>query len=235
MKLTELLINQKITVQLLWGEQVIEFSSNVIEHDDSAVYVSPYLHHGSELELNVSQTKGVICNIFTNNPNTRQRISWRNVELSTVKNDGKMLYCLKTKGFNFVANLDDRRQHDRMVINVNAQVFDGTSKEGVNVIVHDISDVGISFYASKSFEPQVHQLVILFTDAIDGKEFQMRVECTIVRMTTKAGNRFVGCKITNANKDYQFYGSVIKSKDKDKHKLNMMEQIRREASIDKDA
>lgn len=227
MKLTELLINQKIIVQLLWGEQVIEFFSNVVEHDDNAVYISPYLHHGSELELNVTQNRGVICNIFTDDPNTRQRISWRSVDLTTVKKNDKMLYCLRTKGFNHVSNPDDRRQHDRMVIQVNAQALDAMTNDGTNVIVHDISDVGISFYAPKIYAPQSHQVILLFDDAFEGKRFQMRVECTIVRMTSKAGNILVGCKITKANKDYQLYGSVIRLRDR--HKINMREQSRDES------
>jgi len=81
MKLTDLLEKQRLTVQLLWGEQKIEFFSNVIEKEESEVYISPYLHNGSELELNVTPDKGVICNVFTNDPSTRHRISWKNIEL----------------------------------------------------------------------------------------------------------------------------------------------------------
>ena len=206
MKLIELMRNQSLTIQLLWGEQKIEFFSKVIEKDDSAVYVSPYLHNDSELELNVVQGKDVICNIFTNDPLNKHRISWKNIELTTVIRDGKTLYCLKTNGYNHVAKHDDRRTHNRLVVQVKAKAFDGKASEGVDIIVHDISDVGISFYAPKTFSPNTNHLNVEFSDVINEKEFNINVECIIVRTTNKAGNRFCGCRILKENKDFQLYG-----------------------------
>lgn len=216
MKLSELLINQKLTIQLLWGEQMIEFSSNVIEKENSEVYVSPYFHNGSELELNVTTDKGVICNLFTNDPSTKHRISWKNVELTTVTRDDKIMYCVRTNGYNNIAKDDDRRKHDRVVISANGKVFDGQSEEGVEIIVHDISDIGISFYAPNSFLPSEQQLTIVFSDTINEKEFNVRVECSITRMTNKAGNRFIGCRILEENKDYQIYGFMKRLGNKNK-------------------
>lgn len=223
MKLIELLENQRLTVQLLWGEQKIEFFSNVIEKDESAVYVSPYLHDGSELELNVVQGKGVICNIFTIDPSTKHRISWKNIELTTVKRDDKTVYCLKTNGFNHIAKHADRRQHDRLVVQANAKVYDGQSSEGVDIIVHDISDIGISFYAPKTFVPKAHLLNIYFSEIIDGKKFNVSVECAIARTTSRAGNQFVGCRITKENKDYQLYGFMKRMNAKNKNKMSQPE------------
>lgn len=205
MRLIELLENQRVTIQLLWGEQKIEFFSNVIEKDDSSVYVSPYLHNGGELELNVVQGKGVICNLFTIDPSTKHRISWKNVELTTVIRDDKMVYCLKTNGYNHVAKHDDRRKHGRIVIQTNAKVFDEQLNNSVDIIVHDISDVGISFYAPKTFVSKTHKLNIVFSEIINDKTFDVSVECTVARTTNRAGNRFFGCRIISENKDYQLY------------------------------
>lgn len=216
MKLIELLENQRITVQLLWGEQKIEFFSTVIGKEDSVVYVSPYIHNGSELELNVTQDKGVICNLFTTDPSTRHRISWKNIELTTVKRNDKIMYCLKTSGFNHVAKHDDRRMHDRIVITAKGKAFEGKSSEGVDIIVHDISDIGISFYAPNSFMPSGHQLNVAFSDIIGEREFNVKVECAIARSTNKAGNRFIGCKILKENKDYQLYGFMKRMGEKNK-------------------
>lgn len=216
MKLVELLENQRITVQLLWGEQKIEFFSNVIEKDDSSVYVTPYLHNGSALELNGIQGKGIICNLFTNDYTNNHRISWKNVELSTVTRKEKVMYCLKTNGYNHVAKHDDRRTHDRQVVQVKGQVFESQSDKGVDIIVHDISDIGISFYAAKTFSPSTHQLIIKFSDEINGKRFDIKAECSIARTTDRAGNVFVGCKITKENKDYQLYGFIKRIKEKNR-------------------
>ena len=216
MKLIELLEYQRLTIQLLWGEQKLEFFSNVIEKDESAVYVSPYFHNGSELELNVTQDKGVICNLFTNDPTTKHRISWKNVELTTVSRNDKTMYCIKTSGFNHVAKHDDRRKHDRITITTKAQVFDGKSDEGVDIVVYDISDIGISFYAPNSFLPDGRQLTVAFSDVVGDKEFNVKVECAIARTTSKAGNRFIGCKLLKENKDYQLYGFMKRLGEKKK-------------------
>lgn len=216
MKLTELFENQRLTIQLLWGEQKIEFFSNVIEHEESAVYVSPYVHNGNELEINVTQDKGVICNLFTIDPSTKHRISWKNVELTTVTRNDKTMYCIKTNGYNHVAKHDDRRKHERIVISAKGQVFCGQQDLGVNIIVHDISDIGISFYAPNSFSPSGHQLTVAFTDVIGEKSFDIKAECSIARTATKAGNRFIGCKILSENKDYQLYGFMKRLGDKGK-------------------
>lgn len=224
MKLIELMENQRLTIQLLWGEQKIEFFSNVIERDDSAVYVSTYLHNGSELELNVVQGKGVICNLYTNDPATKHRISWKNVELTTVTRNDEAMYCLRTNGYNHVAKHDDRRMHDRMVIQAKAEVFEGESDEGVDIIVHDISDIGISFYAPKAFSPETHQLRIVFSDNINGEIFDVNVECSIARTTSKAGNKFYGCKITKENREYLLYGFMKRLNAKNKTKASKPEE-----------
>ena len=68
MKLVELLQNQNIIVQLLWGEQKIEFYSGVTGREGEVVYVTPYIHNGSELQLNVTEGRhGVVCNVFADN------------------------------------------------------------------------------------------------------------------------------------------------------------------------
>ena len=216
MKLTELLENQRLTIQLLWGEQKIEFFSTVIGKEESAVYVSPYFHNGSELELNITPDKDVICNLFTNNPTTKHRISWKNVELTTVIRNDKLMYCLKTNGYNHIAKHDDRRKHDRLVISTKAKAFEGKTDEGVDIVVYDISDIGISFYAPNSFAPVEHQLTITFSDTIGVRDFNIKVDCTIARMTNKVGNRFFGCKILSENKDYQLYGFLKRLEDKNK-------------------
>ena len=223
MKLTELLENQRLTIQLLYGEQKIEFFSNVIEKNESLVYVSPYLHNGSELELNIAQEKGVICNLYTNDPWTKHRISWKNVELTTVTRNDKMVYCLRTNGYNHVAKHDDRRKHDRIVVQAKAKVLDGQSKDGVDVIVHDISDIGISFYAPKTFSSNTHQLTVIYSEMINDKKFDVKVECTIARITKKAGNQFVGCRITKENKNYQLYCFMKRLTAKNKNRVTQSE------------
>lgn len=215
MKISELMINHKIIVQLAWGEQKIEFSSEIVANDETGVYISPYIHNGSELELNVNASKGVFCNIYTDAPATKKRISWKNVELSTVEKNNKLLYQLKTNGFNSISTNDDRRKMERIIVHIKAQVCDLTSKTYTDVIIHDISDNGISFYAPSHFAPVSTQLMITFEDTIDDKQFNVKVECVVTRTTKKAGNNFIGCKIIGENREYLLYRFMLQLKDKD--------------------
>ncbi|MDO4188530.1 MAG: PilZ domain-containing protein [Lachnospiraceae bacterium] len=232
MKLSELLINQRLVVQLIWGEKKIEFFTDVIGVDGGAVFVRPYNHNGSPLEINVAPGRGVTCNIFTDHPTTRQRISWRNVELTTVDRAAEKVYCVRTYGFNNVAGHDDRRLHERVVISVSAQVFDEQSVGGVGITVHDISDIGISFYAPSTFIPRSQQLVITFADRIDDKEFNVKVDCVVLRTIVNETNIFVGCRIIGENKDYQLYGFMKRLIDKKKLKSGE-ETLEPKSSVEK--
>lgn len=214
MKLTELLTNQKIRVQLIWGEQKIEFSSDVIDKDDGAVYVTPYLHGNSVLELNIKRDKGVICNLFADHPVTKRRISWKNVELTTVNMDNRTLYCLKTYGFNIIAIPDDRRLHERIPMQVDAIIQDGKNGDEEGVTIRDISDIGLSFYARKGYEPKAQQIIVYFSDMIDHRVYDIQVECAISRISTEENNNIIGCRIIGENKNYQIYGLMKRLKAK---------------------
>lgn len=205
MKLVELLLGQDLIIQLILGGRILEFHSNVFGKDDTSVYVSPYLHNDSPLELNIVEDKGVICNIFTDDPNTKQRISWKNIELTTTLWKEKIAYCLKTHGFNNISNVDDRRLNDRVIIDGPGTVNDENSGESIEVVVHDISDIGISFYAPASFTPTSQQLLVSFSDTINGKSYFVRVDCSIARTKEDGDQVLIGCRITGDNKDYHIY------------------------------
>lgn len=218
MKLTELLVKQKIAVQLVWGEQIIEFQSEVVENDGASVYVSPYLHNGGPLTINIIPEKGVICNVYTTDPTSKQRLSWKNIELTTTTRNDEMVYCMKTGGHNASAKQDERRAHERITIQLKGRAYVGpTDEEGVEVLIHDISDVGVSFYAPASFAPKIPQMFVEFSDVIDDKEFNVRVEGTITRTGSKAGNTFVACKIAGPNKEYHLYGFLRRLKERSKY------------------
>lgn len=210
MKLSELLKNQRITIQLIWGEQKIEFFSNVIENSEAGVFVSPYLHNGSPLELNVKNDKGVLCSVFTLNPQDKHRVSWKNVELSTVRRGRDKVYLIRTNSFNYVAKQDDRRLYERVSVSVNATALDVASKMSIDVTLNDISDEGISFFMDPNFNMQSNLLEVSFTDKLGDKEFNVKVECMVARVEKAAGSLLVGCRVIVVNRDYQLYSFMLR-------------------------
>lgn len=235
MKLSELLINQKVIVQLLWGEQKIEFMADVLDNDGTYAYLSSYLHNGTVLELNVSPGRGVVCNVFADNTVTGQRVSWKNVELTTIKRNSSLIYAIRTFGFNYVANEDERRFNKRIEVGVKGQLFDGKSDISTSITVHDISDVGISFTATGNYMPESSQITIMFTDKVDERFYDVKVDCTVLRTENRDGNTFIGCKIIGENKDYQLYGFMKRLSEKAKNKPREIEGIESEKPQEGDA
>lgn len=204
MKLAELLLNQKIIVQLIWGEQKIEFYSEVIEKESELVYITPYIHNGNALELNVTLDKSVICNVFTDDPITKQRISWKGIELTSVNKNNGIIYCLRTHSYNAVSNLDDRRLYERIEVQLDAVVL-GDDAEEIGITIHDISDTGVSFYASEYYEPKSQQLRIKFSDEIGNITYDISLECAISRVNKEPGRTTVGCRLLGENINYKIY------------------------------
>lgn len=223
MKLLDLLLNQNVIVQLTWGEQKIEFPADVIEKDNESVYVTSYVHNGTELQLNITEGSGVICNVFADNSQTGQRISWRNVELTTVDKNGRILYCIKTRGFNNFANPDDRRYNERTMILVDGIVTDVYNGVIENITVRDISGVGVAFYAPETYSLKSQQVVVTFTDTIDEKIFDVKVECMISRTNIENGRTIVGCRLVGENRDYQLYRFIKHLKSKNGAKTSATE------------
>lgn len=217
MKLVELLQNQKLIIQLVWDEQKIEFYSNVIDIDETAIYVAPYIHNGSELELNIVSDSNVACNIFTDDPITEQRISWKGLSLTTVNRDNKIVYCLKTHSYNAVSNLDDRRLHERVEVQATGRLLDGEDGD-ISITIHDISDNGISFYLPGCSEPKAQQLRISFTDTIDERIFDVQVVCAVSRVNKEEGRMLVGCRVLEENNNYRIY-ELLKRLRKKNHKI----------------
>lgn len=205
MKLTDLLIKENLIIQIVWNEQKIEFPTCVIDKDDMGIFVDPYFHAGKPLELNLNYNSGVLCNVFANSPVDNKRISWRNVEIASVTRNDELLYHIKTSGFNQNARSDDRRKYDRLVIQKKGQLYDSQADAYIDILIHDISDIGISFFAPISYVPKTNQLTILFSDNIDDKYFDLKVDCIISRTQNRAGNSFNGCKIVGENKEYLLY------------------------------
>lgn len=205
MKLSDMIINQTVMIQIVWEEHTIEFTTNVIEKSDEGVIVAPYIHDGRPLKLDINYRSGVICNIFTNNPLDKARISWRNVDIASVDRGDELAYHIKTSGFNMNARNDDRRKHDRTVIQKKGQIYDREADKYIDILIHDISDIGISYYAPVSYVPQTNQLTVIFSDNVDDKFFDIKVDCKVSRTQIRAGNSFNGCKIVGENKDYLLY------------------------------
>lgn len=212
MELNELLKQQKIIIQIIWGEKVIEFYTNKVEEESSKIYVKPYLHNGNPLELNIHNRSGVVCNLFADNPYTGKRVSWRNIDLKTVNMYEQTLYEITTSGFNKMAMSDERRTNERIQVHKKALAITGGSDDNevlsTEVRVYDISSNGISFYAPVGFQPTSRVIKVQYSDTVRGEIFNIKVSARVVHNEQKVGTVFYGCEIIESNKDFMIYGCL---------------------------
>lgn len=209
MELHELTKEQDIIIQIVWGENKIEFFSHMVNcnAEKESIFVTPYMHNGQPLELNINQKSGIVCNMFCDDLYNGTRVSWRNVELETVHQGTAVVYKISTFQFNRQAQIDDRRVEERIKINLYGMIVDGEG-QSIQVRIHDISDGGIGFYAPTSFQSKSNQVKVQFSDNVNGADFSICLICKIVRSVNKSGNMFYGCEIMQNSREYLLYGCL---------------------------
>lgn len=210
MILQELYKAKNVIVQIVWGEKVVEFYTDVFGRDDNGIYITPYLLEGKPLLLKINAHSGIVCNIFGDSPEDGKRMSWRNVDLNAVDADGKICYYVTTSTFNQIGNNDERRREDRVVITKRGNVWDEKTQKYIEVRVHDISDSGISFYAPMSFELESSFFTLEFCDTVNGNAFNFTLSCKVVRNKPVKGMMFYGCRIQEPTREFLLYGCLCR-------------------------
>lgn len=208
MKLNELVLTQKVILQIVWGEQKVEFTTEVVEVLDDGVYVSAALHDGKPLEFNISSDSRVMCHIFADDFKNNNRVSWKNVAVKTVTRADGMAYLLTTNSYNSLANIDDRRKENRVKIQKKAKLYDGSASDPVDIMIFDISDAGLSFYAPVNYSPSSPRFTIMFNDSVADQDFAMKIECVTARTKSAVGMMLYGCEIVATNREYLLYGCL---------------------------
>lgn len=210
MKLQELRDGAGIIVQIAWEKNKLEFRSCVmkvdVEEEEEAIYVTPYIRERRELELTVKPDQDYACHIFADDVNTGQRISWRNVILSTVKINGRTLYRITTLKFNNASRPDERRVHARTLEEKEGQIIDAHDRKQ-QVMVHDISDNGVSFYVNKDKPIKSDYLTLIFVDMVKGGElFNLEIKCRVVHTDhSRFGRIYYGCQVLDPSQEYLLY------------------------------
>lgn len=214
MELHDFVGAQNAIVQIEWGKQKIEFSTDVLETYWDGVLVTPYIYQEKPLELTIPADGNVICNIFGDDPFNGKRISFRNLELSTEHVKGAVYYYLKASGYNKQSNLEERRDKDRIDLHVRGRMSDKSSDTTYEIHLHDISDNGLSFYVSNDFNPKTDHLLVEFRDEVNKREFELKLECRIVRADYGVGSKMYGCAIVKFSQDFLVYSCLKRLRSK---------------------
>lgn len=205
LKLQELKSSSDLTVQILWEHSQIEFRSKLVKTGTRGIYITPYLRDGKPLNFDIAITDNVQCNLYAVDTNASSgRIVWNDVELQAVEEPEGLLYHITTRQFNQYSRPGERRIHERTSSDVVATISD-MSFHSTEVILHDISDNGISFYATEPLSSLSDTLNIKFNDTINGEQFIINTTIKIVRNYEKQGKMYYGCRVMEPTSDYQLY------------------------------
>jgi len=218
MNLSGLVVGQQLIVQVIWGERKIEFYSYVVAPTPNGLYITPYMHNNSPLDLKIDTSGKVQCNVFAASPEDGHRISWKSVELHTVKRQGSVVYQIAATGYNYVAAQAERRKHERIDVNKPGKVY--LPNQGFYTInVKDLSDIGIAIVSKELSDPVLDKITVLFNDSVGDKYFNMSVECRVVRVQKLENGTLWGCIISGENRDFLLYCFLLRMMNKSKNEI----------------
>lgn len=203
MRLHELENNVELTVQMLWEKNSLEFQSALVKKDELGIYIKPYLREDRAIRFNILLTDKMQCNLYAPS-RAGGRVMWHDVELKSVDEPEGVLYRISTQDFNQYSRPGDRRFHERRSSAVTAKVWDMTLVT-TEVVLHDISDTGLSFYVDSPIQFGSDIINIAFADTVCGEDFRIKTTAKIVRNYSERGKTFYGCLMIDAPRDYQLY------------------------------
>lgn len=208
MELKELQFGQLLIIQIIWGEMELEFHTEPVAYEGNGVIVKPYEHDGHPVEFNIEAKGEIYADLFADNPVTGERVSWKNVKIETLERDGKIVYLVNTASYNRYAQTDERREHERLMVGQPGQIVNGIGEKPKEILIHDMSDNGMSFYANDDFKPTSNRVYISFQDSVSKSSFRLKTECQIVYSKREEDRTFYGCEILNVNHDFLLYGCL---------------------------
>lgn len=194
MTLQELKKGQSILVQVSWGHNITDISCMVIGINDfgEGILVHPDKH--PTVLFNLNKGRGMICDVYMTNPDEGERLEWANVFFHICEYNNNIYYVIKTKEDEAKAKPSDRRGSKRYVVDHSGLLLEG-GNEDIPVLIHDISDGGISFYGQKNLQIYQRDVRVKLDDKLLGEEYNLDLICNCVRVVDAEVGLLFGCKI----------------------------------------
>lgn len=207
MKMSDLEVDQPITILIVAGEQKMEFPSSVILTNPKkyTTYLAPIMKDGKILNFN---GKGITTHIIVQLPDSKPLV-FREVILNTMKkDDGSFCYGMQSKEDGVEVN---RRGAFRCPLGISSMLRIGLNRTTYDIILRDVSLSGFSFVFTGSGDEvcDVGQMVhTVLNDYIAevNKNFSYQMYGTVVRREELENGKIVyGCKLAEVIKDLDNY------------------------------
>lgn len=205
MELTDLKQGDHIILEIKWGDRPYQIKTAVVGTGEGAILIKPFTYKGTVLDLTSVQFHDMIYNIYCVDKLANNRLVWHNVQIETQVYKKETYYVVRPSVARRFPSLSERREHKRMMLNRSGSVLLGKDGPAIAINVHDVSDNGISFIAQAGMEFPGKGMRIEFQDEIRGHNFQLQVDCRMVRRQERDGQELVGCRIVQTNRDFLAY------------------------------
>ena len=148
--------------------------------------------------------KGIVINVYVNNHHGR-RYFWPDVSLKVTKRGNETYYLIQTSTYKETAREDERRSKDRILIEQSCNLSIYGEDGYYTGVVHDVSQVGISFYCDSEIEIGGRLVVVEFSDSVGDHDFTLQLKVRKVRIDDTAEKKLYGCRIVEAGRDTMVY------------------------------
>lgn len=196
MKLSDLPIDQALTIIVMMGEQKMEFPSSIEATNPrkKLSFLAPIMKDGRILNFN---GKGIQTSILVQLPDSKPMI-FRNIILNTMKrDDGTFCYGVQCAEEGIEIN---RRGAFRCSIGVRSMMRIGLAKTTYDIIVRDVSLTGFSFvFCSLEDSTDVGKGIhLVLNDYLEEtcEDFSFQLYGNVVRVEeVENGKTIYGCKL----------------------------------------
>lgn len=205
MELTDLEEGDSVVLEIRWGEHPYEIGTTVVGTRDGALLVLPFKYKGTVLDLGSVHFRNMFFNLYGMDKKEDTRLVWRNVQIEAKKHKNEILYAVRAASSRKFPAVSDRRQNKRMLLDIRAKVISSEDGKGIPVVLHDVSDSGLSFYAKKGLQFTQKVIRLEFEDTVHGHAFHLAIDSRFVRRLEKDGQDLIGCQILKSDRNFLSY------------------------------
>ncbi len=205
MELTDLEEGDSVVLEIKWGEHPYQISTAVVGAKDGALLVSPFKYKGTVLDLGSVHFRNMFFNLYGMDKKADTRLVWRNVQIEAKMHKNEMLYAVRTSSSRKFPAVSDRRQNKRMLLDIRAKVISAEDGRGIPVVLHDVSDSGLSFYAKKGLQFTDKTIRLEFEDTVHDHSFHLAIDSRFVRRVEKDTQDLIGCQILKSDRNFLSY------------------------------
>lgn len=213
MTIQDLSEEQRVKIEIVWADKTFSVDSKVAGKRSTDILLKPYIFNGNEIRVH-EKVRDFTFNIFAIDPYTKHRVGWNDVEMKSVDFKGNHYYICRPKNYLLYAADQERRNNNRISINLPGSVTDIASGATYAARIVDLSANGIAFSLPSSREINKINVKVCLDDSIGDSEFNLELLARIVRIVPKGNEVLYGCELRSTPQELAMYTFLRQSEER---------------------